>query len=207
MLQCRSALLAIASAFTGPYDPCRSIQFRQASGGVVALATDRASAIAIFDPKGHLTGGPLDLVPTDALIKACREIKTASRTLLIEDQASAARVITDYKAHAKGVDVPLGPAASVPFPDLTAVLGAVLERWGRTPAVSSAAGRYDLPLLKRLLDALGHDESVVLSAFDGGPLRVQREGLDAVALLMPQQAAPIPPLPDWLLALPQVETR
>lgn len=207
MLQCRSALLAIASAFTGPYDPCRSVQFRRASGGVVAMATDRASAIVIFDPKGHLTGGPLDLVPTDALIKACREIKTASRTLLIEDQASAARVVTDYKAHAKGVDVPLGPPPAVPFPDLTAVLDAVLDRWGQTPPVSRTAGRYDLPLLKRLLDALGHDESVVLSAFDGGPLRVQREGLDAVALLMPQQAAPIPPLPSWLQDLSVTETR
>jgi hypothetical protein len=37
----------------------------------------------------------------------------------------------------------------------------------------------------------------VLSAFDGGPLRIQGEGLEILLLLMPQTAVPIPAVPAW----------
>jgi hypothetical protein len=41
-------------------------------------------------------------------------------------------------------------------------------------------------------------DSLVLSGYQGGPLRLQREDLQMVVLLMPQTALPIPAAPDWL---------
>lgn len=209
MLQCRSTLLQIAAAFTGAYDPCRSVRFEAvAGGGVVAMATDRASAVWSYDPKGHLTeASGYELVPSDALIKACRGIKSAQRTLLIASpDADQASVVTDYKAHSKSISVPLGPPAAHPFPPLAAVLDQVLSRWGQTPKLSATCGRYDLALLQRVLASIDSDEAVVLSAFDGGPLRIQSKDALTVALLMPQNAGVIPPLPDWLSALPEQQT-
>ena len=46
---------------------------------------------------------------------------------------------------------------------------------------------------------IAHGGSLVLSAFDGGPLRLQGEGLELMILVMPQTAEPIPPIPDWVL--------
>jgi hypothetical protein len=209
MLQCRSALLQIAAAFTGTYDPCRGVRFEAApSGGVVAMATDRASAVWSYDPKGRLEqSGGYELVPSDALVKACRGIKSAQRTLLIASpDADQASIVTDYKAHSKSISVPLGPPPAHPFPPLAAVLDQVLRIWGQTPELSATCGRYDLALLQRVLASIDSDEAVVLSAFDGVPLRIQSKDALTVALLMPQDAGVIPPLPDWLAGLPEKQT-
>ena len=39
---------------------------------------------------------------------------------------------------------------------------------------------------------------VVLSAFDGGPLRIQTDKADVVILVMPQVKEKIPSIPEWL---------
>jgi hypothetical protein len=68
-----------------------------------------------------------------------------------------------------------------------------------TPKLSRTAGRYDLGLLLKALKALGNeDDAVVLSAWQGGPLRLQRRDVSAVILLMPQEAQPLPAVPAWL---------
>ena len=38
-----------------------------------------------------------------------------------------------------------------------------------------------------------------MSAFDGGPMRLQTDRGNVVILVMPQTAEPIPPIPDWLI--------
>lgn len=199
MLQCRSELLQIASCFTGAYDPCRCVCFEPAaSGGVLAMATDRASAVWIHDARGQLDQPSVLVLPDAELIKACRGLRSSRRTLVID--GAAARVITDYKAHSKGVDVPLQDPPAQPFPPLASVLKAAIDRWGTAPSTASSCGRFDVNLLKRVLEATGSDGSVVLAGMDGGPLRLQCQDLEVVALLMPQQREPIPPLPQWLVA-------
>ena len=56
-----------------------------------------------------------------------------------------------------------------------------------------------MQLLHKSIKAMVDDtDSVVLSAFQGGPLRLQREDLQIVVMLMPQEAQAIPALPPWL---------
>jgi hypothetical protein len=94
------------------------------------------------------------------------------------------------------------------FPPLEGAIAACIERWSVTPSVSATAGRYAAPfLVKALKAASACSDSVALSAFDGGPLRIQCQGLDMLILVMPQTAEPIPTLPDWVCSFANAESQ
>lgn len=190
-------LLAVASEFTGKYAPYQAVQVRpHPGGGVLVSATDEGKVAVIgYDPRGEAEGETC-LLPSSELTKACRAVKTARREITIEDSTAIVRSIT--KSTSKAIELPVHHS-KVEFPPLFGVVGKCVERWGASPEVSSSAGRYDSALLERAIRAgSALSDSIVLSAYDGGPMRIQAEGLELLILLMPQTAEPIPPVPSWL---------
>lgn len=199
MLQFNSALLAAVGAFTGAYAPYQSVHIRPHCGGVLLAASDHGKVTAIgFDRQGQ-ADETTAIIPSPELLKACAGIKTAERGIVID--AERALVTTYYKASsAKGKELPVQRSIT-PFPDIDAALAACVARWGTTPTLSQTAGRYRIAYLERAIKAAGLlADSLVLSAFDGGPLRLQGETIELIILVMPQTAEPIPALPDWLQA-------
>lgn len=196
MFRLRSELLSFAAQFTGDYAPFQGIELRPLAGGVVVTASNRGAVAMIgYDPTGVATESAV-ILPDSELIKTCQAIKTAEREVTIE--GDTALVTTYYKEHSKAVEVPIR-RSQVPFPDIAGVCGAVLSNWSERPDISGTAGRYDTALLKKaIMASIDYAPSLVLSSFDGGPLRIQREDLEVVVFLMPQEAQPIPPCPPWL---------
>lgn len=196
MLRFDASLLALACDFVGTWVPYQGIELAPLAGGVSIAATNRgAVAMIAFDPNGSADETTV-LLPGGDLAKACRGIKTASREVTLHE--STAVVTTYRKSTNSSVELPI-TRSSIPFPNLTRVITTALQYWGTTPTASSTAGRYELPLLTKALRAMADDsDSIVLSAFQGGPLRLQREDSEIVILLMPQAAEPIPPVPSWL---------
>lgn len=203
-----SSLLAFAGDFTGKYVPYQGVEIApldpsRPEAGVTVAALDRAAIGMVgYDPNGR-ADTTLLLLPEPDLIKACRGIKTAERDIRIEGDTLdglTARVTTYYKAHSTFKDFTV-QAATGKFPPYRQIVTTILKRWGATPETSTTAGRYDLGLLTKAVRAMVDDtDSIVISGYDGGPLRLQREDLHVVLLLMPQTAAPIPTVPDWLHA-------
>ena len=203
MLNCNSALLAIASEFVGRYSPYQSIQISPASyyGGVYFASTDggKISCLA-YDPSGSMDDY-ITLLPNSELIKASRGVKTASRTLSIETDSQVALVTTHRKTTSESKEIPV-TYSSVEFPDLAGALKDCIKRW--KVASSATAGRYDINYVQRAIKSLSSiNSSVTLHSFDGGPMRIQEETGNIVILVMPQTAEPIPPIPDWLKAYSQ----
>ena len=162
------------------------------------MATDHGKITALgFDRKG-VADESLTFVPGDELLKACAGIKSAERGIVID--GDSATVTTYYKsASSKAKEFQVHRSIQ-PFPNVEGAIAACIERWGATPRVSEAAGRYDVAYLLKAIRAAGLlCDSLVLSAFDGGPLRLQGESIELIVLLLPQTAEPIPPLPDWIL--------
>lgn len=204
-----SALLAYASEFAGRFAPFQGVEVApldpaSPSGGatVTALSDHGAIGMVGFDPKGR-ADRTLVLRPEPALAKACRGIKSAERDVRIEGDDPAAllaRVTTYYKAHSNHKDFTVSTVRDAPFPPYRQVVQSVLERWGAEPGETSTAGRYDLTLLTKAIRLMEDDaSSIVISGYEGGPLRLQREDTQIVLLLMPQAAEAIPPAPDWLI--------
>lgn len=190
-------LLAVASEFTGKYAPYQAVQIKpHPAGGVVVSATDEGKIAVIgYDRRGEADGETCVIVSSE-LARACRAVKSARRELTIEDMNATVRSIT--KSTSKAAEYLIQHSA-VEFPPLSSVLAKCVERWGVNPGVSSTAGRYDAALLERAIRAgSALSDSIVLSAYDGGPMRIQAEGLELLVLLMPQTAEPIPPVPTWL---------
>ena len=214
MLQLNSALIAIAAEFAGRYSPYQSIEISpDPRGGVYVASTDHGKiACLAFDPVGS-GDETVQLLPNNDLIKACRGIKTAERTITIGSNritescpaqppspANTAIVTTHRKSTNDRVEVPL-LYSSIEFPPLAKTLRAMLERWSGLPSTSATAGRYDANYLQKAIKGLtAQNSSVVLSAFDGGPMRIQGDNDSVVILVMPQTAEPIPPIPEWLTA-------
>ncbi len=197
MLQFNSALLAAVGSFTGAYAPYQSIHIRPHCGGVLLAASDHGKVTAVgFDRQGTADEA-LSILPSPELLKACAGIKTAERGISID--GDRALVTTYYKASSnKGKEIVIQHAIT-PFPDIDAALAACVERWGATPELSQTAGRYRVAYLERAIKAAGLlADSLVLSAFDGGPLRLQGESIELIILVMPQTAEPIPAFPDWI---------
>lgn len=197
MLQFNSALLAAVGAFTGAYAPYQSIHIRPHCGGVLVAASDHGKVTALgFDRQG-VADQAISILPSPELLKACAGIKTAERGISIEGDTAC--VTTYYKAsNNKGKEFGIHHALA-PFPNLDAALSACVERWGSAPALSETAGRYRVAYLERAIKAAGAlADSLVLSAFDGGPLRLQGESIELIILVMPQAAEAIPALPDWI---------
>lgn len=197
MLQFNSALLAIAGGFVGTYAPYQAIHIAPHNNGVLVASTDQGRAAFIgYDPRGT-ADETYDLLPDSKLLTACAGIKSAERDVTIDD--GIARVTTYRKTAANEIKEFPALRSSAAFPSLQPVLRACIDRWGKAPALATTAGRYASPLLINAIKSIGgfHD-SIVLSAFDGGPLRIQCDGLDMLILIMPQTAEPIPVLPDWI---------
>lgn len=193
-------LLAVASEFTGKYAPYQAVQVKpHPKGGVLVSATDQGKvAVVGFDPRGEASGETCLLVPAE-LGRACRAVKTGPREITIDGMNATVRSYTKGGS-SKAVEL-LVQHSAVEFPPLDQALRACVARWGQTPEASATAGRYDAGLLERAIKAAGSlADSIVLSAFDGGPLRLQGEGLEILIVLMPQTAEPIPPLPQWILS-------
>lgn len=191
-----SALLALAASFTGKYAPFQGVQIAPLAGGVSVVASNRgAAAFFGYDPKGHATD-EIVVLPDNELIKAARGIKTAEREVTID--GPTALVTTYYKDHSTSKEFPV-TLSSVPFPPMRAVIDQAIAYWGETPEVTTTAGRYDLQLLDKAIRAMADDSSsLVIAGYQGGPLRLQREDLHAVVLIMPQTAQPVPAAPPWL---------
>jgi len=197
MLRLNSALVALAGAFTGTYAPFQAIHLQPHAGGVLVASSDhgRVSALA-FDRQGRADES-CDLLASSELLRSCSGIKTAERELSLEGDTLSVTTYRKKAAH----EVKTFPLqrASAPFPPLDQAVAACVRHWGAAPTLSRTAGRYDSAYLEKALKAAGHlCDSLVLSSFDGGPLRLQSDTLELVILVMPQTAAPIPPLPDWL---------
>lgn len=197
MLQFNSALLAAVGSFTGKYAPYQSVLIAPHAGGVLLAATDAGKVMALGFDRNGLGDETVTIIPSTELLKACAGIKTAERGVLID--GDSAIVTTYYKtSSAQGKELPIH-RSMVPFPPIDAVISSCLERWGETPTCGETAGRYKVAYLERAIKNAGLlTDSLVLSAFDGGPLRVQGESIDLCILLMPQTAEAIPPVPDWL---------
>ena len=197
MLQLNSSLVAIASEFTGKYAPYQSIEISPSpKGGVFVASTDRGNiAYLAHDPAGT-ADETTKLLPGPDLIKLCRGIKTAERQLQIE--GNNAIVTTFRKSTNERRETVVNHSIS-DFPPLAGAISTCLERWGETPEVSATSGRYEACYVERALKGLAStSDSIVLSAFDGGPLRVQTDKADIVILVMPQLKEKIPAIPEWL---------
>lgn len=200
MLALDAALVWICGSFTGTYAPFQSIHLKPLSNGVLVAASDHGRISAIgFDRHGR-GDESWTIIPSPELLRSCAPLKSAKRELRLDEQGSA--VITFRKTTADEVKrFPTTPATT-PFPPIADALAACIATWGATPKLSATAGRYDSNYLEKSIKILAAaDQSLVLSAFDGGPLRLQSESLDVVVMLMPQCAEPIPPIPDWIQEL------
>lgn len=196
MLRFNSSLLAFCAAFKGAFAPFQAIHVTPAAGGgVVVLASDGGKVTAIgYDPDG-IADETANLLPTQELLTACKGIKTAERDVSIDDLRAV--VTTFYKAHNETKEF-LVLRSQEPYPPIRQALAACLDTWGTAPAHGTTAGRYRASYLEKAIKAAGAlTDSLVLSGFDGGPLRLQGERLELMVLVMPQTAEPIPPVPDW----------
>lgn len=199
-------LLAIASQFVGKYVPFNAITIEPISGipgvAVTAVMDNGAAAFMGYDPAGR-ADETLRVIPSSALVKACRGIKTAERVLRIADDPGTSsptrsgEVMTIRKTATQSVEA-LVSISSHDAPPLRRVIQAVGERWGQVQELSATQGRYDRGLVERGLSALECQESVAMAAWDGGPLRIQSEDGTRVVLVMPQTARELPPVPAWL---------
>lgn len=201
MITINTNVFGLTTEFRGSYAPFQSIHLApHPRGGVLAMATRHGhSACIALDPNGFADEART-ILPSDDLLKAARALKAGNRYITL-DQATAT-VTTQYSGSSKS-SLHAVTDSSKDFPPLRAVLRECVARWSSTPGTSVTAGRYDSELLLHAIKAAGGSQSLVLSAFDGGPLRLQSETLQAVILVMPQTAEPIPPIPDWLLAYVQ----
>jgi hypothetical protein len=195
-LRFNSALLHLAAEFTGKYAPWQGIRVAPLAGGVSVAASDRGAATLIgWDPNGSASSEAC-LLPSRDLANACKGIKTAERDVSIDDDQAV--VTTFFKSHSVAKEFPV-TYSSCPPPPFEETIAAAISYWHATPELSRTAGRYDLGLLLKALKALGsEDDAVVLSAWQGGPLRLQRGDVQAVILVMPQEAQPLPGIPAWL---------
>lgn len=200
-----SALLAYAGSFAGQFGDAgievAPLSAENPRSGVTVAAFNRGAIGMIgYDPAGRASERVV-LLPSNDLLKAAKGIKTAERDIRVEGddpQALSARVTTYYKEHNTFKDFTVR-CSDRPFPSYRAAIEAAVGRWGAEPKVSSTAGRYDIGLLLSAIKAMVDDtDSIVISGYDGGPLRLQREDIQIVVLLMPQEAQPIPAVPPWL---------
>lgn len=197
MLQLNSSLVAIAAEFTGKFAPYQAVEIGPApGGGAYVSSTDKGKIACLAFDASATIDETIRLLPDPELIKACRGIKTAERQLFIE--GNNAVVTTFRKSTHEKKEIMVSRSIS-DFPPLASAVKACIDRWSSQPTVSATAGRYESRYIERALRGLSSaDDSIILSAFDGGPLRIQTDTSDVVILVMPQTAEKIPSLPEWL---------
>lgn len=201
MLRFNSYLLALAGDFVGRFAPFQGVEVAaHPDGGVTVAAMGDGGRMAMIghDPNGSSDEPPTVILPSAELTKACRGIKTAEREVVIDGNLGV--VSTYHKAHSTSKVAPF-TRSTVPFPPLRQVIGTIRQQWSDAPATTSTAGRYDIALLLTAIKAVvDNTDSIVITALPNGPLRLQREDVSVIVMLMPQAAAPIPPVPAWLSA-------
>lgn len=197
MLQCNSALVSIAAEFTGKFAPYQAVEISPApKGGVYVASTDKGKIACLAHDPGGQADETARLMPDQELVRLCRGIKTAEREIKVD--GSNAIVTTFRKTTSERKEIIVSRSISE-FPPLAKAVDACVQRWSSSPEVSATAGRYESRYVERALRGLsGLSDSVILSAFDGGPLRIQTEAANIVILVMPQTAEKIPELPQWL---------
>lgn len=204
MLRFNSSLFSLACDVVGRFAPYHCVEVAaHPDGGVsiAAMADQGSMALLAHDPKGSSDEPPALILPGDELAKISRGIKTAEREIVIDGDLAV--VTTYHKAHSTSKATPV-MRASTEFPPLRAIIQQVSAFWGEAPQTSRAAGRYDLSLLLSAVRMMvDRSDSIVISSYPNGPLRLQREDLSVIVLLMPQTAAPIPALPDWVISYGQ----
>ena len=197
MFRFQAGLLGLASDFTGKFAPWQGVHIQPLAGGVAVTASVNGSMAVIgYDAGGTTTEGPATFLVSPELAKAANFVKSCEREVTIEDDIATVRNF--FKEHTTSAEFPI-TRSRVSFPSIAGAVSAALRRWGELPAVSSTAGRYDSELLLKAIRAV-HDktDNLVITGYDGGPLRLQGGRMDVVVLLMPQTAEPIPPPPPWL---------
>jgi len=205
MIRFSAPLLSLAAEFTGKYAPFQGVQISpHPDGGVLVISTDKGHVACLgHDPKG-LIDEPRHLIVPPDLARAAAAIKAAERDVQIEGPTA---VVTTYRKSTNDTKQFQVFDCVATFPPIREVLATCIERWGATPETTTTAGRYDADLLTRAIKAAKTlTSSIVITSYDGGPLRLQGEGIDALVLLMPQTAEPIPPVPTWAQALCPVTT-
>ena len=192
------ALVAVAADFTGNYSPYQAVQIRPNpnGAGVFVAATDAGKlAFLAYDHAGK-GDEEVILLPTSDLLKNTRPLKSASRWLEIE--GSQARCSKLTKNTTTTTEVPITRSAVTP-PDLVGVMKTVAMTWGKDcPVINS--GNFNASYLQRAfraIESLG--SSITLSHLDGGPLRVESTVGQAMVMVMPETARPVPELPEYLL--------
>lgn len=201
MFRIDSSLFSFAADVTGKFAPFQGIELAahpRGQGVTVTALSDSAAMVVIgYDPKGSTDEPPTVFLPTPEIKAASKGIKTAERELSIDD--GLATVTTYHQSHSVQKTFPIA-TTDVPFPAMRATVAKAVEFWGSAPSELTSSGRYDLSLLMSALKPMAdRTNSLVISPYPNGPLRLQREDLSIVVMLMPQKAVPIPPLPDWLL--------
>ena len=196
-LSCDASLVSLAADFAGRYAPYNAIELKpNPQGGVFVAATDRGNAALLaYDSSGKADEREI-ILPTAELVKACKPLKTADR--LLEINGERGRVITLRKSANQAVDVTIHRPAG-DFPPLADVMKKVCSLWGKDPGMAVTAGRYDIAYLMKAVRAIEQrNASVVLTSFDGGPLRIQADDGSLCCLVMGQSKDPIPQLPGFL---------
>lgn len=197
MLQLNSSLVAIAAEFTGKFAPYQAVEISPApGGGCYVSSTDKGKIACLAYDASATIDETVRILPDPELIKACRGIKTADRQLYIEGNNA---VVTTFRKTTHEKRETIISRSISDFPPLAQAVKACIDRWSAQPTVSATAGRYESRYIERALRGLSSaDDSIILSAFDGGPLRIQTDAGDVVILVMPQAAEKIPSLPEWL---------
>ena len=202
MIQFNSALLALAGLFVGPYAPYQAVHIRPHADGVLVASTNQGHVSFMGYDRQGTAEESCNIIPGDKLLAACAGIKSAERDIVID--GTSARVTTYRKTAANETKEFQVFYSSADFPPLEDAIAACITRWSATPAISATAGRYAAPFLTKAIKAASAcSDSIALSAFDGGPLRIQCQGLDMLILIMPQVAEPVPALPDWICSFAQ----
>ncbi len=205
MLQLKAALVSIAAEFTGKYSPFQSIQISPAGidNGVFVASTDKGNiACLAYDPAGKADES-VQIIPSKELVAACKPIKTAERELRITDNSGLVTTYRKTTSETKELSI---QRSQVDFPDLAKAIRDCIHRWTSSPKISETAGRYDQLYLQKAIKGLSaFDSSIVMSAFDGGPLRLETDDNNVIILVMPQEARTIPSLPQWICKYAQKE--
>jgi hypothetical protein len=194
-----SKLVSLAAQFTNRYAPYHMVRIEpHRSGGALVMSTDRGAAIFIgYDPDA-LIEDSANLVVSKELATACNGVKNKTRLVEINDVTA---IVTTYNktSGSQAKELPV-VHSQMEFPPVLGVVQAAIERWDVVPKLSETAGRYDTSLLLAALRAMAHEDSLCLSAFDGGPLRLQADDGSCLVLLAPQTATELPGVPPWLVS-------
>jgi hypothetical protein len=195
MIECNAAYFSVASAFLGTYLPFHVIHIEpHSTGGVLFVSSDQGRVTLIaHDPTGSADES-VNVIPDPQLLKIARPIKTAERRLTLED--STATVLTLRKTNFEKKTSTF-QRSTADFPPIRQALSRCLQAWDSELPVSE--GRYDADYLLRIFNILAPlSEYCTFSSYDGGPLRIQTDSLDATVFLMPLNAAEPAPVARYL---------